>query len=102
MDWWNPWFNEEIRPARRERRRIERKWIKSNSDTDHSAFMLANRHVNDLIVKAKQKYYMELLCKANVKTVFNTVNNLLHKNVKILPVYDNPLDLANRFSLFFV
>ncbi|XP_063952043.1 uncharacterized protein LOC129274037 [Lytechinus pictus] len=98
----NPWFNEEILTARRERRRIERKWIKSSSDTDHTSFKLANKHVNDLIDKAKQKYYTELLCKANVKTVFNVVNNLLHKNVKFLPVYDNPLDLANRFSLYFV
>ena len=97
----NPWFNEEILVARRVRRRTERKWIKSSSETDHTAFKLANRHVNDLIVKAKQKYFMELLCKANVKTVFQTVNNLLHKNVKLLPVYDNPTDLANRFSLFF-
>lgn len=98
----NPWFNEEILVARRVRRRAERKWIKSSSETDHTAFKLSNRHVNEIIVKTKQKYIMELLCKANAKTVFQTVNNLLHKNVKVLPMYDNPTDLANRFALFFV
>ena len=88
--------------ARRVRRRAERKWIKSSSETDHTAFKLSNRHVNEIIVKTKQKYIMELLCKASAKTVFQTINNLLHKNVKVLPMYENPTDLANRFALFFV
>ena len=70
--------------------------------TDHTAFNLANRHVNHIIVKTKQNYIMELLCKASAKTVFQTVNNLLHKNVKLLHMYDNPTDLANGFALFFV
>ena len=98
----NPWFNEEILHARRLRRQAERKWLKSYSDEDHDAFRASNRHVSDLIVRAKQKYFEEKLSKADTKTVFEVVNELLHKNVKVLPSYDDPATLGNRFGRFFV
>ena len=70
----NPWFNEEILHARRLRRQAERKWLKSYSDEDHDAFRASNRHVSDLIVRAKQKYFEDKLSKADTKTVFEVVN----------------------------
>ena len=72
------------------------------SDEDHEAFRTSNKYVNDIIVQAKQEYLVDKLSKADTKTVFQVVNSLLHKNDRVLPLYEDPVKLGNRFGTFFV
>ena len=45
-----PWYNEEIRLAKRLRRRLERKWRKSGSVQDRTIYLTQVHHVNDMLV----------------------------------------------------
>ena len=97
----NPWFNEDIQLARRSRRRAERKWRKCLSHPARLEFIAAIKNVKDLTVRAKQDYLLGKLDGADNKTVFRTVNNLLHRDVKPLPACGHPSQLCTKFAIFF-
>ncbi len=96
-----PWYNSEIHDARRLRRKYERKWRKSKLDVDRQLYVDQRELVNNMTDKAKQDYYKNELDGADSKSVFKTVNKLLNKNKKVLPVHSNASDLANEFGSFF-
>ena len=48
----SPWYNDEIRDARRVRRRLERKWQKHNSDETRKAYKEQHIKVNKLLFSA--------------------------------------------------
>ena len=52
-----PCYNDIIHAERRNRRRLERKWKKSNSALDKLNFMAQKDHVNKLITDSKIKYF---------------------------------------------
>lgn len=97
-----PYYNDSIHTARRERRRAERKWRKSNSELDCELYLNAKRNVNNLIMSAKQAFFKDKLSSCSTKDVYRTINSLLNKNVQHLPYYDSAADLANQFSSYFV
>ena len=96
-----PWYNDDVHVSRRARRRAERQWRKSRSEDDHERYLVAIRAVNDCIINAKKSYYTSKLDGANNKTVFQVINSLLNNQNKLLPAFDDPRDLATRFSRFF-
>ena len=55
-----PWFNEEIRLAKRDRRTKERIWRTSKLDSDRASFVKARNNVSHLIGKARTAYYKDL------------------------------------------
>ena len=65
-----PWLDESTFVARRERRRMERKWRKTRRDSDRRLFIKANNHVCDVIQSAKEDYFKEKLSNSTVKDVF--------------------------------
>ena len=65
-----PWYNDEIRDARRVRRRLERKWQKHNSDETRKAYKEQHIKVNKLIFSAKETFYKTKLATADSKTMF--------------------------------
>jgi len=95
------WYNHTIHCARRVRRQLERKWKKSRSVEDQEAFTAQKVHVCTLINVAKTEYFSNKFTNANVKEMYATINGLLNKPAKILPVSDSNIDLANRFMNFF-
>ncbi len=96
-----PWYNEEIRQAKRLRRRLERKWRKSGSLHDHSAYLNQVHHVNDLILQAKTDFFKSKIVSASSKDLFHTVKGLLNRSGNSLPVHDSASDLATKFAMFF-
>jgi hypothetical protein len=48
-----PWFNEQLRKAKRERRNAERKWRVSKSDVDFINFKGKRNLVNTLMCRAR-------------------------------------------------
>ena len=97
----SPWYNDEIRDARRVRRRLERKWQKHNTDETRKAYKEQHIKVNKLIFSAKETFYKTKLATADSKTMFRILNSLLNKGGKVLPVCDDYEKLSNSFADFF-
>ena len=102
----NPWFNDEIRSARKVRRQLERKWMRSRLEVDRQEFCKQRRIVNKLVDKAKTAYYSAQVddCKGDQGKLFKIVNTLLHKSKGrecVLPTRKSDRELADKFSNYF-
>jgi len=95
------WYTDEIHLARRNRRRLERKWSKSGNPDDHRLYLDEIHAFSKLVRASKTTYYMKQLDAADNKTVFRTMNTLLNKNAIALPYTDSMKHLCDRFSSFF-
>ena len=56
-----PWYTDEIRQAKRERRKAERRWRLSKLDSDLAVFKVKRNAVNNLMNKARQAFYTKLI-----------------------------------------
>ena len=56
-----PWYTDEIRRAKRERRKAERRWRLSKLDSDLAVFKVKRNAVNNLMNKARQAFYTKLI-----------------------------------------
>ena len=95
------WYSDEIRAEKRELRRLERKWRKNRLTIHKDIYMSQHAKVINLIEKAKEGYYKDVLYKAGVRDTFKVLGTLLNKNSRVLPTYDSSTDLCNRFANFF-
>jgi hypothetical protein len=80
---------------------MERKWKKSHSEEDWEAFCAQKVQVCQLITVAKTEYFSNKLSDASVKEMYATINGLLNKPTKILPVCDSNKELADKFLNIF-
>lgn len=97
-----PWYNDKIHQERRIRRRLERKWRKSRSEDDYSAYVVQKESVRKYIVEAKQNYFTDKFIGANTKDMFKTLNGLLNQSSRSLPNANSDTELVNDFLSFFV
>jgi len=97
-----PWFNDNVRVARKLKRRCERKFRKSKLDTDRQKYLEQKIITDKVIQEAKADYFKGQLEGADAKTIFATLNGLLNKNARPLPDDDDPKALSEKFSKFFV
>ncbi|KAL9957977.1 hypothetical protein ACROYT_G034937 [Oculina patagonica] len=56
-----PWYTEEIRHAKRERRKAERRWRLSKLNSDLVAFKIKRNAVNNLMNRARQAFYTNFI-----------------------------------------
>lgn len=56
-----PWFNEEIKTAKRERRKAERKWSVTKLDSDLVVFKAKRNAVTFLMNKARREFYTNFI-----------------------------------------
>ena len=61
-----PWYTDEIRHAKRERRKAERRWRLSKLDSDVVAFKIKRNAVNNLINNARRAFILTSLRKTLV------------------------------------
>ena len=101
-----PWFNDEIRSARKAHRRLERKWECSKLEIDHQEYSKQNVELSiSWFEEAKRLYYLTKIDDScgDQKKLFDIVNGLLHKSQKsVLPTSDSDESLANTFSQYLV
>jgi len=100
----NPWINDQIIQAKRERRRRENDWRKSKLTVHLDIYKEHCQNVKNLIEKEKSEYYRNIIneSKGNQKKLFNIVNSLLNnKKPNNLPSSDSNATLAESFSTFF-
>jgi hypothetical protein len=99
-----PWNTEEIRPEKRNRRRLESKWRKSKLEVDLQAYKTQKKKYNDMLNQKRSDYYSELV-KQNAgdpKSLFKVINSALHRKEDTPLPSDVPDQiLANDFSEYF-
>ncbi|CAH3141601.1 unnamed protein product [Pocillopora meandrina] len=66
-----PWYTDEIRQAKRERRKAERRWRWSKLDSDLAVFKVKRNAVNNLMNKARQAFYTKLIEYNSCNQLFN-------------------------------
>ena len=87
---------------RRIRRRLERRWKKTRTESDETAFIAQKDYVTRLITNAKIDYFTDKCNSSTPKTMYNTINVLLNKNSSTLPDSVSYKDLADQFLSFFI
>ncbi len=100
-----PWYTEQIKCKKKERRKLERRWLKSKLSVDEDILKMQRNKVNVLINKTRSEHYSEKIedCGSDQKALFKVVNNLFHKdNVTQFPKCASTDALAEEFSEFFI
>ena len=99
-----PWYSEELREAKHERRRRERKWCHTKLTIHNQLYREQCRTVAKLVQSTKQSYYSAQItqCGRDQKKLFKLTRKLLGDTGKvILSPHTSPKDLAEQFSQFF-
>jgi hypothetical protein len=99
-----PWTSDDIKPEKKVRRRLERKWRSTRLQVHYNAFKAQRNRVNAMLNTFKVKYYSDLIRKNanNPKALFKIINRALHrKEATPMPQHTSEVDLANEFSNFF-
>ena len=73
-----PWYNSEIDTAKRLRRKLEHKWLKTKSQIDHDNFGQQCAVVNDLILKSKHTFYNGKMedCDGDQNLLFKVIDKI--------------------------
>ena len=96
--------NTEIKLARREKRKCERKFLKTLSPIDKAQLQIARKRLIQTVKRGERDFYQKKFAtsKGDTRATYQIINHLLHKNqVKILPDIDHKQTLANKFATFF-
>ena len=99
-----PWFNSEIREAKRKRSQLERCWRCSRLPSDQSRFKAQSKLTRKLVTSARSSYLTNLVTEnsSNPRSLWKTLNQVLHRNSSGgLPTNSDPSSLATAFLHFF-
>jgi hypothetical protein len=99
------WYNEELREAKQDRRRAERRWRKSRLSVHWQIYIAKRAFVNHLLLKSKQEFYNNLICESSTdsKRLFQIVSELLGGNKStILPTHNSMDSILSKFSDYFI
>lgn len=100
-----PWFNDTIKEAKVDRRRLERTFRNSKLESDKEAYKEQCVVVNSLILSSKQSYFRDMVSdsEGDQKALHRIMDRLLHtKSESPLPSYDSAADLADKMAHFFI
>ena len=98
-----PWYNNNIRSAKRQRRKLERRWRKTRLECHREAYREQCSTVNVELQKAKYDFYHTKLTEStSQKEIYGIGNDLLFgKTATKLPTHDSVSDLAEAFADYF-
>jgi hypothetical protein len=100
-----PWYDEEVKTLRTERRKAERRWRKSGLIVHQEIFKNVKDQLTNTIKSKKKSYVQDKITSADQsqKALFQCMNELLFKsNVNSLPTNIPPEDQPNKFCNFFL
>ena len=100
-----PWYSEEIREAKRARRRAERKWRTTRFIADLVSFKRHKNHVTHLLKDAKSAFLTDFISQNsdNQGKLFRAVKNLLvEKNSLCFSDYTDKAALVDDIGKYFV
>ena len=95
-----PWFSEDIRDSRRERRRAERKWRRSRSVNDLLEFKKKRNFTTYLMNEARRKFYSDFIVEnnSNQRNLFSATKRLLNQGHEVPFPVGNVL-LSSRVTI---
>jgi exonuclease III len=99
-----PWYSDELRMAKRQKRKLERQWHKSKLEVHRLIYRDYCCTVNKLLIKTRSDYYLGKIveCGRDQKGIYRIAKHLLgEKMSSILPDHLVAEDLANRFQDYF-
>ena len=97
-----PWFNNELRELKREKRRLERKYVNTNLTVHKEMYQMICTEYTKHIVAAKTEYFRKKVEDASHDQLFKFVGKFLNvKKAPILPKHESSKELAERFSEHF-
>ena len=95
----------EMKSAKREQRRLERRWRKTYLPADHENHMVQNLKLRKLLEDADTKFYsdLEMNNSSNPRALLKFFNNFLNKQTQSpLPPHESPAELGDEFASFFI
>ena len=99
---WAPWYNEDLREAKREKRRAERKFRKTKLTVNKQMYIEACERYNRLLENCKTSYYKNKIEGADRNRLFCLVNSLFKTSKNILPTHNSREVLADEFNTYFI
>ena len=98
-----PWYNEEIKLAKKERRRAERKWRITKTTADFNVFKSLKNHCTYLMRKAKCSFFSDFveMNSDNQGKLFRAIKSLLKGKDKITFPRHDEVVLVNELGKHF-
>ena len=99
------WMDNEYRRNRALRRKYERTWKRSRTDTNRTNYIQQKKLCVEMALEKQTAHYTKLVEDAGScqKTLFKVANELLDKNEdRVLPPHSDSKQLANEFNQFYV
>ena len=100
-----PWMDAEYRQERVIRRTLERNWKASGTTEDKEPYITQRKKCAQLATSKRAEYFSNIIskCEGDTHALFNIVTTVLDKRKTsgILPQFENPKDLANKFNNFY-
>jgi len=99
------WYTDELRQAKRDRRKAERTMQKTKLTVHQQIYCNKRNYVSKLLLQSKRNYYSTKIeeCGYDQKQLFKLTNSLMGKtNEMVLPSNYGCHELSNRFGEYFV
>jgi len=97
-----PWYDNHLRESKRVKRRLERKWVKTDLTVDKQIYQAHCCEYRKDLESAKRTFYRNKFSRCNQRQLFRTVDKLSSaKSAKTLPDSDSLESLTSRFHDFF-
>ena len=100
-----PWFSDQIRSAKRNRRKAERRWRTSKLDADWRVFKVLKNRTTYLMNMERREFYSDLINENShdQRKLFSVTGKLLNRAKETpFPPHSDKTTLANDMGLFFV
>ena len=99
-----PWFDTEYKELRKERRKAERRFKRTQSLDDKNVFRELRKRTTSIAKEKKQQHYISQIQNANnkPKMLFKVVKNLMDtERASVFPTSTSDKQLANDFQMYF-
>ena len=100
-----PWFNDDIKQFKRQRRHLEKKAVKTDLPGDWNNYHKVRNECSAFLKSARVNYFSNLIdqCADDYRKLFRVVNSLCRQPLKTaLPEQTDPTKLANEVGIFFL
>ena len=100
-----PWFNDDIKQLKRQRRRLEKRAVKTDLPGDWNNYRKVRNQYSAFLKYARVNYYSNLIdqCAGDCRKLFRVVNYLCREPLETaIPEHTDPTKLANEFGTFFL
>ena len=99
-----PWFNNEVKSTKKEKRRAERKWRRTKPHSNFIYFKAKKNIATCVMKRARATYYTDLIQgnSDDSRKLFKCAKSLFHQEADLtFPGYNDKTKLANDIGKFF-